>query len=74
MCLALDRQEKATENGADVPYSAVQYVRGKLGLQVCSIAKLSDLMHYLTQHASGASAVDQQRVLAYRERYGVDEG
>jgi orotate phosphoribosyltransferase len=57
-----------------VPYSAVQYVRGKLGLQVCSIAKLSDLMHYLTLHRSGASAVDQQRVLAYRERYGVDEG
>jgi orotate phosphoribosyltransferase len=70
----LDRQEKATENGADVPYSAVQYVRNNLGLQVCAIAKLSDLMHYLEKRSSGATALDHQRVLAYRERYGVDEG
>ena len=45
--IALDRQEKATEGGKDVDYSAVQYVRQQLGLQVCAIAKLADLMHYL---------------------------
>ena len=72
--IALDRQEKATENGQDVPYSAVQFVQRQLGLQVCSIAKLGDLMHYLAQRGAGASALDHQRVLAYRERYGVDEG
>jgi orotate phosphoribosyltransferase len=74
VCIALDRQEKATENGHDVPYSAVQYVRRNLGLQVCAIAKLGDLMHYLEKRSSGATATDHQRVLAYRERYGVDEG
>ncbi len=72
--LALDRQEKAKENGEDVPYSAVQYVQRQLGLRVAAIAKLSDLMHYLESRGGGASAQDHQRVLAYRERYGVDEG
>lgn len=75
--IALDRQEMATEKRGDsvvdVPYSAVQYVRDQLGLQVCSIAKLSDLMQYLEQHSTGAGAADHQRVLAYRQRYGVAE-
>lgn len=73
VCIALDRQEKATENGQDVPYSAVQYVRRQLGLQVCAIAKLGDLMQYLESSGSPASAGDHARVLAYRQRYGVDE-
>jgi orotate phosphoribosyltransferase len=71
--IALDRQEKATENGADVPYSAVQYVNRQLGLAVCSIAKLSDLMQYLQAHSSAGLAADHQRVLLYRQKYGVDE-
>jgi orotate phosphoribosyltransferase len=73
VCIALDRQEKATENGQDVPYSAVQYVRRQLGLQVCAIAKLGDLMQYLESSGSSASGDDHARVLAYRQRYGVDE-
>jgi orotate phosphoribosyltransferase len=73
VCIALDRQEKATENGQDVPYSAVQYVQRQLGLQVCAIAKLSDLMHYLRTDPT-RSPEEQQRVLAYRERYGVEQG
>ena len=72
--IALDRQEKATENGQDVDHSAVQYVRNQLGMQVCAIAKLSDLMHYLEQHRGEGLAGDHQRVLAYRQRYGVNEG
>lgn len=71
--IALDRQEKATENGLDVPYSAVQYVRQQLGLQVCGIAKLADLMQYLERHRGDGLAADHQRVLSYRQRYGVDE-
>jgi orotate phosphoribosyltransferase len=68
--IALDRQEKATENGQDVPHSAVQYVTQVLGLQVCAIAKLTDLLHYL--QASGASmAQHTAAVEAYRARYGV---
>ncbi len=72
--IALDRQEKATENGNDVPYSAVQYVRRELGLQVCAIAKLADLMHYLGAQDDASLEAVRQRVQTYRERYGVDEG
>lgn len=74
VAIALDRQEKATENGQDVDHSAVQYVRRQLGLQVCAIAKLSDLLQYLEQHSHEGLAADHQRVLAYRQRYGVEEG
>ena len=72
--IALDRQEKATENGQDVDHSAVQYVKNQLGMQVCAIAKLSDLMQYLETHSADGLAADHQRVLAYRQRYGVTEG
>ena len=76
--IALDRQEMATEKRddtvVDVPYSAVQYVREQLGMQVCAIAKLADLMQYLEAHSAGGLAADHQRVLAYRQRYGVEEG
>ena len=69
--IALDRQEKAIENGVDVNYSAVQYVTRTLGLQVTAIARLTDLLDYLA--AQGASLGEHyQAVLAYRERYGVD--
>jgi orotate phosphoribosyltransferase len=71
--IALDRQEKATENGRDVAYSAVGYVRGQLGLEVCAVAKLSDLLQYLQTHRAGGFGADHQRVLAYRQRYGVEE-
>jgi orotate phosphoribosyltransferase len=77
--IALDRQEMATEKQADgstvdASYSAVQYVQKQLGLQVCAIAKLADLMLYLEKHNGAGLAADHQRVLAYRQRYGVDEG
>ncbi|MBG6073312.1 orotate phosphoribosyltransferase [Polaromonas sp. CG_9.7] len=82
VAIALDRQEKATENGLDVEHSAVQFVTRQLGLQVCAIAQLSDLLHYLALHSDPATG-DQnadamqlknhyQSVLAYRERYGVN--
>ncbi|MDT8990199.1 orotate phosphoribosyltransferase [Curvibacter sp. APW13] len=77
VAIALDRQEMATEKQADgstidVPYSAVQYVQNTLKMQVCAIAKLSDLMQYLAQRSGGDSAEHHQRVLAYRQRYGVE--
>ncbi len=72
--IALDRQEKATESGRDVPYSAVQYVQRQLGLEVFAIAKLDDLMHYLKDRHGETSSLEHQRVLAYRQRYGVEEG
>lgn len=71
MAIALDRQEKATENGKDVPHSAVQYVREQLGLQVCTIATLADLLEYLERSGTPDMAAHHDRVLAYRQRYGV---
>ena len=71
--IALDRQEMATENGQDVPYSAVQYVRDRLGLQVAAIAKLADLLQYLERDGANTGAGDRERVLAYRQRYGVQD-
>jgi orotate phosphoribosyltransferase len=76
--IALDRQEKAVENGQDVAYSAVQFVTRELGLQVFAIARLTDLLQYLAEAddekaGSGDSLqAHYQRVLAYRQRYGVD--
>jgi orotate phosphoribosyltransferase len=62
----------ATENGEDSAYSAVQYVRDQLGLQVCAIARLSDLLQYLSQHSGEAVGSHYPQVLAYRQRYGVE--
>ena len=70
--IALDRQEKATEAGVDVPYSAVQYVREQLGLQVCSIARLADLLQFLVQNGASLAPAAYEKVLAYRLRYGVE--
>jgi orotate phosphoribosyltransferase len=72
VAIALDRQEKATEGGQDVSWSAVQYVRERLSLQVCAIARLADLLQYLEQHAGDALGAYHPQVLAYRQRYGVD--
>jgi len=71
VAIALDRQEKATENGQDVSWSAVQYVREKLGMQVCAIAELADLLQYLGNHAGTELGQHHGKVLAYRERYGA---
>lgn len=79
VAIALDRQEKATEDGRDVEHSAVQYVTRELGLQVCAIARLADLLQYLQSQSSpggagapGDLATHLESVLAYRRRYGVD--
>ncbi len=69
--IALDRQEKATADGADIPWSAVQYVQRQLGLEVAAIATLSDLLQYLETNADPALSAHFASVAAYRERYGV---
>jgi len=71
VAIALDRQEKAVEAGADVPWSAVQYVRDQLKLDIVAIATLQDLLQYLQQLEGGELAQHLPRVAAYRERYGV---
>jgi orotate phosphoribosyltransferase len=76
VAIALDRQEKATEVGPDgelrdVDHSAVQHVERQLGLHVCAIARLADLLQYLTAHTGETFTAHRDRVLAYRQRYGV---
>jgi len=69
--IALDRQEKASENGVDAAHSAVQFVQRQLGLSVVPIATLADLLQYLRGQSDPALAANLPAVQAYRERYGV---
>lgn len=76
IAIALDRQEMATEKNADgsvhdVPHSAVQYVRNTLGMQVCTIAQLSDLLTFLADQSQPELFAHLSRVQTYRDRYGV---
>jgi orotate phosphoribosyltransferase len=75
VAIALDRQEMATEviDGVvrDTPHSAVQYVREQLGMDVCAIATLADLLGFLSTQASPELAAHLPQVQAYRDRYGV---
>lgn len=71
VAIALDRQERATQDGRDSPLSAVQYVQQELGLGVVAIANLQDLLVYLHQAQDPALAAHAAAVQAYRERYGV---
>lgn len=69
--IALDRQERATQDGADMPYSAVQYVQREFGLPVVAVATLADLMQVLQRTEDAALAAHAAPVRDYRERYGV---
>ena len=69
VALALDRQERAMEDGRDAPYSAVQFVTRQLGLPVTAVATLEDLLQYLSPDP--ALQAHAAAVQAYRDRYGV---
>lgn len=71
VAIALDRQEKASDDGRDASGSAVQFVERQLGLKVAAIATLSDLLQYLASNADAGLGAHFARVAAYRERYGV---
>jgi len=71
VAIALDRQEKATVDGQDVAWSAVQYVSTQLNLMVSSIATLDDLLEYLQSGGDPALGAHAAPVQAYRDRYGV---
>jgi len=71
VAIALDRQEKAAENGVDMSWSAVQYVTQQLQLPVTAIAGLGDLLQYLDTTSHPAAAGHRAAVQAYRDRYGV---
>jgi orotate phosphoribosyltransferase len=71
VAIALDRQEMATENGQDVPWSAVQFVTRQLNLKVAAIATLNDLLLYLQSGQDSHLQACAPAVQAYRARYGV---
>ena len=71
VAIALDRQERATLDGHDAPWSAVQFVTQELQLPVAAIATLQDLLTYLHTAADPALQAFAAPVQAYRERYGV---
>jgi orotate phosphoribosyltransferase len=71
VAIALDRQEKAIEQGRDLEWSAVQSARRELQLEVASIATLEHLLQYLRSGDDPALAAHARAVQAYRERYGV---
>jgi orotate phosphoribosyltransferase len=69
--IALDRQERAVENGQDAAWSAIQFVERELKLRVAAIATLDDLLQYLQTHADPALQAHFGRVGAYRDQYGI---
>ena len=71
VAIALDRQEKASENGVDAPHSAVQFVQSELHMPVAPIATLADLLDYLGSTSDSTLAAFLPRVQEYRTRYGV---
>ena len=71
VAIALDRQEKATEDGRDVGWSAVQYVSTRLNLDVVALATLDDLLKYLRSGDDPTLRAHAVPVQAYRDRYGV---
>ena len=70
VAIALDRQERATENGADAPWSAVQFVRQHVGIEVVSVATLADLLQYLASNEDPQLQRCAAPVQVYRQRYG----
>jgi orotate phosphoribosyltransferase len=69
--IALDRQERAADDGPDAALSAVQFVTQRLGLPVAAVATLADLLQYLQGSADPALSGHLTAVAAYRQRYGV---
>jgi orotate phosphoribosyltransferase len=71
VAIALDRQERATHEGQDAPWSAVQYVQQEYGLPVVAVATLADLMAVLQGSDDPVLSAHAEPVQAYRARYGV---
>ncbi len=71
VAVALDRQERISEDHVDGTQSAVQFVTTRLQLQVAAIATLADLLQYLASNSDATLREHLPRVIAYRERYGV---
>jgi len=68
IAIALDREERVAEGD---PRSAAQAVAAEHGIPVIAIAGLSDLLAFAGESAT--LAIERDRLLAYRARYGCDD-
>ena len=66
--IALDRQERGREEGAQ---SAIQAVESRHGMPVISIVNLDQVLEYLEIHADKSLKDHAKAIRAYRDRYGV---
>jgi orotate phosphoribosyltransferase len=71
VAIALDRQERASEAGREMPHSAVQYVTTQLSMEAVAVATLADLLQFLDVDRDSSLHAHAARVQAYRDRYGV---
>jgi orotate phosphoribosyltransferase len=69
VAIALDRQERGSSGGVDLPESAVQQVQREHGLTVHAIATLTDLLDFVRDEPAARDYA--AAVQAYRDRYGV---
>lgn len=71
--IALDRMERAGQDGQLSPLSAVQEVEQRYGIPVISIASLADILALAANENSGAMAEHRDAIVAYRDRYGINQ-
>ncbi len=69
--IALDRMERAGQDGQLAPVSAVQEVTERYGMPVISIASLDDILALAESDDAGAVAAHRAAILDYRARYGT---
>jgi orotate phosphoribosyltransferase len=69
--IALDRMERSGTDDNLSAHSAVEEFERASGIPVVAIATLEDLLQYLRSGAEPALTVYGQRVMEYRQRYGV---
>jgi len=65
--IALDRQERATE---DAPESAIMQVERRLGIKVYSVITLSQIIQHMSNTRGDSARADIESMQAYRTRYG----
>ena len=58
-------------HSANAQTTAATVVRNTLGMGVCCIAQLSDLLAYLSTQSGNEMGQHLPKVQAYRDRYGV---
>ena len=71
VAIALDRQERAVEDGRESAHSAAQFVRRQYEIDVIAVATLADLLGVLETSGDASLADFAAPVAAYRDRYGV---